>query len=158
MKTFLYLSLLLSLAAAHVDRPPGLYVSIISTRSERSEDSNSTHTTITLDGDRLVYDETHHGFHAGPPVHKERTLTPQEVDELTRFIRERNLLRSGTSTYPPGNVPYTLYELKVEIRWRGKRSRLQVSGPTNSDAMTNSRLYKGTDELVEEMTVLANKD
>ena len=89
MKSILYLSLLLSLAAAPVNKSPDLHISITLTRSEHSKDSNSTQTTITLSSNKLVYDETHHGFHARPPVHKERTLTTEEISELKRLIKEK---------------------------------------------------------------------
>jgi hypothetical protein len=113
---------------------------------------------ITLKGNKIVYEETYTGSRAGArePAHKEQTLTAQEMVKLKRFIVEKNLLRSGSLRYPPGNAPYRYYDLTLKIRWRGRRSFIKVAGPVKSDKMKNSRLYQGSNSLLDYLMALIN--
>ena len=158
-KSIIILSLLICLATASASKANDLYLSIILTESEHSKDSNSTKTVITLNGAKIVYEETHSGSRAGgkEPIYKEHTLTAQEIVELKRLINAKNLLRSRSSKYPPGNVLYRYYDLTVKVRWQGRRSLIKISGPITSDKMTNSRLYQDTDALLGYVKAMINK-
>lgn len=159
MKSIIALSLLICSAFSSAIKPNDLYISISLTVSEHSRDSSSTKTTFTVIGNKIVYEETYGGYRAGKrePVHKEHTLTAQEISNLKSLIKEKNLLRSRSLAYPPANVPYTYYDLIDEVRWQGRRSWIKVSGPIKSDEMKNSRLYQDADALLEYVRAIINK-
>jgi hypothetical protein len=162
MKSIIALSLLFSLATAIAGKPHDLYISVSMTISVHgTSGGRSTKTTFTVSGNKCVYEETYDGESVGgrQPVHKEYTLTAQEMSNLKRLIKIKNLLRSRSETSPPGNVPYTAYDLTEEVRWQGKRSLIKVSGPKeslNSDGMKNSRLYQDADALLEYIRATVN--
>jgi len=159
MKSIIVLGLLIFFSTASASKANDLYVSITLIESEHSRDSNSTKTIITLNGDKIVFEETYDGSKASKrtPAHKESTLTTQEISKLKRVIKEKNLLRSGSVKYPPGKVPYRYYDLTVKVRWQGRRSLIKISGPIKSDEMKNSRLYQATDALLEYVRAIIDK-
>lgn len=96
------------------------------------------------------------GMRRGVPVHKNFLLTDEEVLKLKRFVREKNLLVSGSSEYPAGNPPFVLYTLNAKVRLDGKQSQIKASGPSNSDALRNDKLYKKANALFEELMSILN--
>lgn len=161
MKTLMAFALLISLQTASASKPGDLYISISLTITEHSRDSSSTRTTFTVSGNKVISEETYGGYRAAQrePVHKEYVLTAQEIGNLKRLIQEKNLLKSRSLTYPTGNGPYTSYDLKEEVRWQGKTSSIEVSGPStsrNSDEMKNSQIYRDADALLEYLRATVN--
>ena len=162
MKIIIVLSLLFCLATAAASKPNDLYISISMTISvHRTGGSRLTKTTFMVSGNKCVYEEVYGGERAGErqPVHKEYTLTAQEMSNLKRLIKEKNLQRSRSETSPPGNAPYTYYDLTEEVRWQGKTALIKISGPStslNSDEMKNSRLYQDADALLEYVRATVN--
>jgi len=161
MKAFIALALLICLVTASASKPSDLYISISLTVTEHGRDSSSTKTTFTVNGNKIVHEETYSGYRRAKrePVHKEYVLTAQEMSNLKRLIQEKNLLRSRSLTSPPGNSPYTSYDLTEEVRWQGKTSLIKVSGSIkslNSDEMKNSSLYQDADALLEYIKTTIN--
>jgi hypothetical protein len=162
MKSLIALSLMIFLATASTSKADELYISISLTMSVHGTGgSRWTKTTYTIRGNKIVYEETYGGERAGErqPVHKENTLTAHEMKSVKWLIKEKNLLRSRSETSPPGNVPYTSYDLTEEVRWHGQRSLIKVSGPTRSlhaDAMKGSQLYQDADALLEYVRAVVN--
>jgi hypothetical protein len=162
MKSIFALSLLICMGTASAGKANELYVSISLTMSVfGTGNSHWTKTTYTIHGNKVVYKETYGGEIASErlPVHKEYTFAALEMKDLTWLIKEKNLLQSRSETSPPGNVPYTYYDLTEEVRWQGKRSLIKVSGPTrvlHSDAMKDSRLYQDADSLLEFVRAIVN--
>jgi len=161
MKALIALALLISLATASANKPGDLYISISLTITEHARDSSSTKTTFTINGNKIINEETYSGYRARQrePVHKEYVLTAQETGNLKRLIQQKNLLRSRSLASPPGNASYTSYDLKEEIRWQGKSSLIEVSGPNtflNSGEMKNNQIYQDADALFEYIRAIVN--
>lgn len=154
MKIFIALLSLIFIwpLSAHSSQARGLRINVSSVRSEHSRDSGSTTITITVDNQTLIYDEKRTGMRRGTPVHKEYRLTDEEILKLKELIRVKNLLVSGSSDYPASNSSFfVLYKLSVEVSLDGKQSQIKTSGPANSDAMRNDKLYQRANALFEEL-------
>jgi hypothetical protein len=154
-------ALLICLATASAGKPVDLHISISLTVSEHGRDSNSTKTTFTVSGNRIVNEETYSGYGAGRrvPVHKEYVLTVREMSNLKRLIKEKNLLRSRSLTVPSGNAPDTSYTLTEKISWQGKTSLIEISGSIKSlqsEEMKNNRVYQDADALLEYIRAIIN--
>src|SRR5258708_15677437 len=80
-----------------------LSVKITMVTGEHSRDSNSTSTSLTIEGNKLVYEQTYHGFHANrrEPVHKEYELTANDQGVLIGLLRQKNLLVNRSLTGLP---------------------------------------------------------
>lgn len=162
MKSIIALSLLICLGTASASNADDLYISIsLITTVHGTSGSRWTKNTYTIRGDKIDYKETYGGEIPSERlrVHKEYTFTAQEMKNLKRFIKERDLLRSRSETSPPGNVPYVYYDLTEEVRWQGKRSLIKVSGlnrSLNPDAMKDSQLYQDADGLLEYVRAAVN--
>jgi len=126
-----------------------LYLSVSQTRTEHSRDSYSISKTITINGNVLLYDE---GGRRIKPVHKEYKLSNQEVARLRQLISERNLLISKSVEYPVATGPHTSISLSVEIKTKGKRSLIEISGSLNSKELDNDRVYNNANALLKELT------
>jgi len=160
MKALIALALLICFTPS-AGKPGDLYISISVTVTSHGRDSSWTKTTFTISGNEIVNEETYGGYRTTkrPTVHKEYVLTAQEIANLKRLIREKNLLRSRSLTSPPGNVARTSYDLIEEVRWQGKRSLIKVSGPIewlNSDEIKNNRVYQDADSLLEYVKATVN--
>jgi hypothetical protein len=165
MKSLIALSLLICLATASPSKADELYISISFTMSVHGTRGSAwTKDTYTIRGNKVVYQQTHGGEIASErqpvPARKEYTFTAQEMKNLKRYIKERDLLRSRSETSPPGNVvPYAYYDLTEEIRWQGKKSLINASGlrrSLHSDAMKDSQLYQEADGLLEYVRAAVN--
>src|SRR5260370_30344495 len=71
-----------------------LSLEIAMVTGEHSRDSNSTSTSLKIEGNKLVYEQTYHGFHANrpEPVRKEYELTPNDRNVLIGLLRQKSLL------------------------------------------------------------------
>ena len=162
MKSIIALSLLICLGTASASKADNLYISIsLITTVHGTAGSRWTKNTYTIRGNKIVYRETYGGEIPSERlrVHKEYTFTAQEMSNLKRLIKEKDLLRSRSETSPPGNLPYIYYDLTEEIRWQGKTSLIKVSGlnrSLNPDAMKDSQLYQDADALLEDVRAIVN--
>jgi hypothetical protein len=162
MKSLIALSLLICMGTASASKADDLYISIsLTTTVHGTGGSRWTKNTYTIRGNKIVYKETYGGEIASERlrVHKEYTFTAQEMSNLKRLIKEKDLLRSRSETSPPGNVPYIYFDLTEEVRWQGKRSLIKVSLPRtslHSDAMKDSQLYQDADALLEDVRAVVN--
>ena len=92
-------------------------------------------------------------------MHKELTFTEREITNLKRLIQQKDLLRSRSFNSPGENAPSTSYELREEIKWQGKTSLIEVSGPRNSlnsDETKNNHLYQDADALLDYVRATVN--
>src|SRR2546429_59012 len=93
------LLLALSVSAATGKTPKEeLYLTVRMTTGEHGRDSNSTTTTLTVERDTLVYEQSQHGANAGSrkSVKREYKLTSEDQAALTKVLQEKNLLGSKT--------------------------------------------------------------
>jgi hypothetical protein len=135
MINILFLSLLSfsvpSAAAPARAADPQLHLSVYIVRGEHSRDSNSTTTTITVDGASLVYEQSYTGFRASgrKPVHIEKDLTPQDVRRLEAIIDGNKLLKSHSVKYD-SSQPGSYFQGSIDIRLHSGNSAIRLSGMT----------------------------
>jgi len=120
---------------------PQMHLSIFLVRGEHSRDTNSSTTTITVDGTNLVYDESYTGFRAGSrkPVHIERELRPEELARLEAIIDRNKLLKSRSVKYDTGQRG-SYFMGSIDIKVRSKSSSIRLAGMTN--LIEEEELYK----------------
>lgn len=130
-----------------------LYLSISLTREEHSRDSNSRMTTITISGDELSYDLIFRGFRARAPVHKKFRVTAEDIKRIKNLIKARNLLASDSFQYKnrEGNAARRLFKIAINIRMDGKRSLVELSGPSNMSEIKDKQSYQNANALIEEV-------
>ena len=131
-----------------------LSVSISTTKTEHSRDSNTTSTSIRIVGNDLTYEEQRR---RSKPSHKEYKLTENEIAGLKSLITEKKLLASNTVEFPSVSGPHTDYESTAEIRIEGKTATLSVSGPINSDKMKSDPIYQNTQALLDAINHIMEK-
>jgi hypothetical protein len=134
-------------------------VAVTLTRGERSRDSNSTTTTITLRGNALVYEQTYRGAGASrrKPVAKEFKLEAEDKKRLVRLITEKNLLVTDRVEHPATTSgPRRYFEVSVRLILSGKKGWITIKGPRDAVKLKDERLYKDTTALIEELYRIIN--
>ncbi len=137
-----------------------LELSVTIVIGEHSRDSNSTATTLTVSSTALTYEQTYQGARSDrhKPVKKEYRLTKHDREELSRLLKEKNLLMTARISNPPRQKGYSRYfELSVSSRLNGKESTVSIEAfPGDTDLRTD-RLYLGSVSLIEELYKIINR-
>ncbi len=136
-----------------------LYISITLKRGERSRDSGSRTTTITLAQDQIIYERSYHGMGASrqKPVRKEFKLGDKEKGRLIELIRARELLVEDSIKYPlaeSGMVRY--FKISVQLKLNEKSGVIRMEGPTNAVKIKDQKLYRNSIALIEEIYKIIN--
>jgi hypothetical protein len=130
-----------------------LYISVSLTKMERSRDSNSRKTTITVSGNKIVYERIYRG--AGSkriePVRKEFKITDEELKRLGKVVADHDLLTSGSLEYPHTGGGFLSFEISLDVRFDGKQSSIVMSGPSKAAGVSDEKLYKNSKALLEEI-------
>ena len=142
-------------AAALGDAPQNdLELSVTIVIGEHSRDSSSAAVTLTVSSTTLTYEQIYQGARSNQhkPVRKEYRLTKNDLDELSRLLKEKNLLVTATISHPPRQKGYSRYfELSVSPRLNGKESTVSIEAfPGDTDLKTD-RLYQGSVSLIQEL-------
>lgn len=161
MKSILCRSVILVLLLAVYGRgTPGkpaadeLSLTVTIVTGERSKDSHSTTTTLTLSGDKLTYQESYHGAHSGgrTPVKKEYKVTTAERDELVKSLRDKNLLVTRTlATLSQDDAPGSYFSLLIRSRVNGKEHSITINLPRTAPKLKGDRLYQDSVSLVQQL-------
>jgi hypothetical protein len=152
LKTFMRacaLLILISTLFATTDNS-AMHLSLHITEGERSKDSHSTTTIITLNGNQLLYNQFYSGFRAinRKPVRKKIDLSEEEISGLRVVINRTALLTSNIIKHSANEYGrYTNVILKIAL---GKhRSVITISGMTKE--MESEKLYQEVKTLQEEI-------
>ena len=135
-------------------RAPGYELSLVVTivTGERSRDSNSTTATLTLNSSKLTYQQSYHGAHSGgrTPVKKEYTLTPADLNELSKLIRGKNLLTTRRlASLSPDDGPGSYFSLLIRSRLNSKEHTITIDLPRNATRLKSDPLYRDAVAFVE---------
>lgn len=161
MKKVLILALLICafpiLASGLVDKDK-FTLSVSLTTGERSRDSHSQTTTITLTGDNLVYEQTYSGFGASrrQPVRKEFKLKGSEISRLKSLVKEQDLTGSGGLKFTPAAGQFTYFEMVVRVTLKGIIATQELSGPRAAANIKEERVYRKSVALLQELYRLIN--
>ena len=153
--------LALSVSAATGKTPKEeLHLTVTIVTGEHGRDSNSTTTTLTVERDTLVYEQSQHGAHAGSrkPVKREYKLTSEDQAALTKVLQEKNLLGSKTvSALPLERGPQSYFSLVIRARFNRtlalgeKEHSITITGPRNGAKLKENQTYRDSIYLIEQL-------
>ncbi|MET0650034.1 MAG: hypothetical protein ABW208_25785 [Pyrinomonadaceae bacterium] len=130
-----------------------LLVSLRLTTGERSKDSGSQTTTITVERDAIAWAQTFAGSRRRSPnaPRKVYKLSPAEKRNLLELITSNNLLVTDSIELPRPSSNYQYFEVSVDLTLGGKKGAVNISGPRNAARVKDERLYRSTRLLIEEL-------
>jgi hypothetical protein len=140
--------------AAESKKPASdLYINVSLTRAERSKDSHSRRTNITVSGDKIVYERVYQGYRRNKiaPVEKEFAIKDEDVRRLENLVIEHNLLTPDSLELPSTGGGLIYFEILLDVRLGGKKSHIGISGPSKAAGIKDQRLYKDSRALLEEI-------
>jgi hypothetical protein len=121
------------------------------TTGERSRDSNSMTTSITVSGGTIVYNVSYGGRNRGrEPEQKEFKLEKADQKRLIELIKAKNLLvtKSVERTVDDSGPSY-YFELSLSTETNGSKGLISIKGPRKAPDIKDSDLYKNTIALVD---------
>ncbi|MDT4968152.1 MAG: hypothetical protein QOJ64_2889 [Acidobacteriota bacterium] len=130
-----------------------LHLQITMTRGERSKDSNSSTTTLTISGGKLVYKTTFGGRNSGRAVApKEFALTSQDLKTIIKLIMDRKLLRTA-SIERERDVSgiYRYFELSINAVVDGSEGLINIKASRKATDLKDDELYKDSIALIDQI-------
>lgn len=150
-KTFIYpilfLSLFLFCSSTYAD---AFIIKISLTEGEKSKDSWTSETVISIDGSQIGYSKTYTGSAIGrnTDVTKTCTLTSDQVAQIQSLLKDKNLLKSDSLT--DDESKYKSFErfinLSMTIAFAEKLAKINVNGDVSN--LKDKDLYKNCYELI----------
>lgn len=135
---FTLLILLLPLLA-HAQKADDFSLDISLVRGERSRDSHSQTTRITLRGSELVYEKSYRGARGARtrPVRKSFNIQSGEREELKKIVRASDLPEAYESAVAEADSGVRRYfELTLITSLGGKKSSIKLYGPRGAAGAT----------------------
>ena len=133
-----------------------LHIGVRLTTGEQSRDSSSQTTTITVERDAIVWEETFSRHRGGtPPLRKEFKLSPADKGNLLKLIRSNNLLVTDSIELPQ-DAPVFYFRISVDLTLDGKKGAINISGPRTAVKVKEEKLYQNTLTLVKELYRIMN--
>lgn len=162
MKKLIALTLLLCAVPlfARADKADALSLQITMTRGERSRDSSSATTLITINGERLVYRKTYSGRLRGrmPDETKEFKLKTEDQRNLIKLIKDRKLLRTDSiEREQKVSGIYLYFELSVEAAVNQSKGLVHLKGSRKATDLKEEKLYKDAVALIEEIYAIIHR-
>ena len=135
-----------------------LLVRVRLTTGERSKDSGSQTTTITVERDAIVLARTYGGSSRRRPDPPRRAyrLSPAEKRKLLDLIKSKDLLVTDSLALPLPSSNYQYFEVAVELTAGGRKGAINISGPRTAAGVKDKRLYQSTLTLIEELYRIMN--
>ncbi len=162
MKKLLALALLLCAypALAAIERADALSLQLTMTRGERSKDSNSSTTEITINGETLVYRKTYSGRSRGrmPEETKEFKLAAEDKKNLIKLIKDRKLLRTESIERAQAvSGMYLYFELSVKSTVDKSTGSISIKGSRKATDLKEEKLYQDAVALIEEIYAIIRR-
>ena len=161
MKTLLILICACLLVVVHASSVPDqgtdeLRISVGLTTGERSRDSSSQTTTITVEGSSIVWQTTFGGRGRGtPPSRKQFELSSADKVDLLKLMRSNNLLLTDSIELPL-DAPVFYFRISVDWALAGEKGSINISGPKTAVKVKEEKLYQNTLTLVKELYRIMN--
>jgi hypothetical protein len=136
-----------------------LRVSLSLTVGERSKDSNSQTTTITVERDVIALEKTSSGYRGGgstPSAVRNLSLTPADKINLIKLIRSNDLLVTDSIKLPQASSNFRYFEVSVDLTVGGKKGAINISGMRTAVEVKEKKLYQNTLALVKELYRIIN--
>ncbi|HEY0319874.1 MAG TPA: hypothetical protein VGC66_02780 [Pyrinomonadaceae bacterium] len=165
MRRLIALSLLALLLpfSAYCKRAEDFSLDISLIRGERSRDSHSQATHITLNGRELVYEKSYRGYRGGArsePVKKSFKIKDEDVERLKKIVLDNSLLTSDSLEVEgaQGGVRQ-FFELALNINLNGKKSSIEISAPRSATEIKEKPVYVRANALLDAVyKILAEQD
>ena len=135
-----------------------LLVSVRLTTGERSKDSGSRTTTITVERDAIAWEQTFAGGSRRSPntPRKVYKLSPSDKLVLLKLIKSNNLLVTDSIRLPRPSSNYQYFEISVGLTLGGKKGAIDISGPRSAVGVREEKLYRSALTLVEGLYRIIN--
>jgi hypothetical protein len=135
-----------------------LLVRVRLTTGERSKDSGSQTTTITVERDSIAWAQTFAGSSRRRPDPPRRVfkLSPAEKRHLLELIKSNDLLVEDSIELPRPSSNYQYFEVSVDLTLGGKKGAVNISGPRNAAEVKDKPLYQSTRLLIGELYRIMN--
>lgn len=134
-----------------------LYIDVRLTTGERSRDSSSETTTITVERDTIVWENSFTGRRRGtPPERKKFKLSSADKQNLLTLIRSNDLLVTNAIERPRKSSNYRYFEISVELALNGQKGAISVSGMRTDVEVREEKLYQNSMTLVKELYRIVN--
>ncbi len=149
---FCLLALIFPFASPGQEQADDFYLSVSLTRGERSRDSHSQTTRITLKGQELLYEKRYRGYRSSQslPIRKSFLLRQEDAEKLKKLVRENDLLTSETIAVADAEGGIRRYfEIALEINLEGKSSSIKISGPRSAAQIRERQIYSKTHALLD---------
>ena len=130
-----------------------LRIRVALTSGERSKDSSSKTTTITVSAGTVAVEQTATGSHRGKAEAAERKqfgLDASDREKLLALIKANELLVTDSVTLPE-RAPVFYFRLSIETQAEGRRGVIHISGPRSVPELRDKRLYQRSVALVKEL-------
>jgi hypothetical protein len=135
-----------------------LHIGVALTTGERSRDSGSNTTTITVERDAIVWEETssRDKRRGTPPQRKEFKLSPADREKLLKLIRSNNLLVTDSIELPQDGSNFRYFRISVALTLGEEKGAISISGPRTAVQVKEEKLYQNTLTLVNELYRIMN--
>lgn len=135
-----------------------LHIGVALTTGERSKDSGSNTTTITVERDAIAWTKTSSRDRrmGRPPLRKEFKLPPADKENLIKMIRSNNLLVTDSFALPQDASYVTYFRISVDLTLGEKKGAIRISGPRTALRIKEEKLYQNTLILVNELYRIMN--
>ena len=140
----------------------GLRLRVELVTGERSKDSNSRTTTISISppGNTIVWEQTYGGHHGGPtpPARKEYRLSSADRRKLIGLLESESLLATNSIELPEDPSTHLYFALSVESALDGgKQGAVSIRGPRIAMAVKEKSVYQDAVALVRELYKIINR-
>jgi len=134
-----------------------LHISVRLTTGERSKDSSSETTRITVEQDTIIWVRTFGGRRrATPPSRKEFKLSSADKQQLLTLIRSNDLLVTDELLLPRASSNFRYFEISVELTLDEQKGSINISGMRTAVEVKEQKLYQHTITLVKELYRIMN--
>jgi hypothetical protein len=137
-----------------------LSVKVSMVTGEHSRDSNSTSTSLTVERNKLKYEQTYYGYRADrrPPVKKEYEVTANDRAVLIGLLRQKNLLvNKSLAGLPQEPSARTYFSLSVDTKFNGQDHSIKIEGGRNDEKLKETDLYRDSVLLIQQLYKIINR-
>jgi len=128
------------------------------TTGERSRDSSSQTTTITVAPGAIVWEQTYGGRRGRtPPVRKEFKLSSADRKKVEKLIKSRDLIVTDSIKLPRDTSTYEYFAVSFDLTLDGRKGAGSIEGPRTAVKVREEKLYQDTVALVKELYQIINR-
>ncbi len=128
------------------------------TTGERSRDSSSQTTTITVAPGTIVWEQTYGGRRGRtPPIRKKFKFSSADRKKVEKLIKFRNLLVTDSIKLPRDTSTYEYFAVSFDLTLDERKGAGSIEGPRTAVKVREEKLYQDTVALVKELYRIINR-